>query len=158
MLSRLAAVLVVGLALIALACSSGGSEPGTGDGPAAGEDLTRTSETDGITVEARWLTEAELTDLDADLSQYPLDAFVLLELKLDAHSGDLNEIDLQDGAMLRQGQAEEPPEAWMSESDDSHHREGILVFPRQLETGPVQLVLRIGEEEVVLLWEAAPAA
>ena len=154
MLSRAAAALVLGLTLVALACSSGG-EPRAAGTPS--QDSTQTSEAGGITVEARWLTEAELTDLDADLSQYPLDAFVLLELKLDAHSGDLNEIDLQDGAMLRQGQAEEPPEAWMSESDDSHHREGVLVFPKSLGTGPVQLVLQIGEEEVVLLWEAAPA-
>ena len=156
MLSRLVLVLMLGLGLIALACSSG-AEPGADTEPSRGEDLTRTSEADGVTVAARWLTEAAVQDQDADLSQYPLNAFVLFALELDTHSGDLNEIDLQDGAMLRQGQAEEPPEAWMSESDDSHHREGVLVFPRQLEAGPVQLVLQIGEEEVVLLWEAAPA-
>ena len=153
MLSRAAAALVLGLTLVALACSSDG-EPRAAGTPS--QDSTQTSEAGGITVEARWLTEAELTDLDADVSQYPLDAFLLFELTLDTHSGDLNDIDLQDAATLRQGQAEASPEAWVSESEDSHHRGGVLVFPRSSGGGPAELVITIGSDKVLLSWESAP--
>lgn len=154
---RLGLVFVLGVATaVALACSSGGSEQSAEDEPSAGEDLTRTSEADGVTVEARWLTERDVSALETDLSQYPVDRFVLLELNLDTHAGDLGEIDLEEAAALRQGQAEEAPEAWVSESEDSHHRAGVLVFPRSIGAGPVELVLTVGEEAVVLVWEGPP--
>ena len=152
MLRRLLA-LVLGLALITLACSSDGAPRAAGT---PSQDLTQTAEAGGITVEARWLTEGQLTDLDADVSRYPLDAFLLFELTLDTHSGDLNDIDLQDAATLRQGQAEASPEAWVSESDDSHHRSGVLVFPLELQEGRVELAVNVKNDELVLAWEAPP--
>jgi hypothetical protein len=155
MLSRLVLGVMLGVGLIALACSSG-AEPGADTEPSRGEDLTRTSEADGVAVAARWLTEAAVQDQDADLSQYPLNAFVLFALELDTHSGDLNEIDLQNAATLRQGQAEESAEAWVSDSDDSHHRAGVLVFPRSPEDGAAELRLSIGDDAVVLAWERPP--
>ena len=145
--------LVLGLALITLACSSDGAPRAAGT---PSQDLTQTAEAGGITVEARWLTEGQLTDLDADISRYPLDAFLLFELTLDTHSGDLNDIDLQDAAMLRQGQAVASPEAWVSESDDSHHRSGVLVFPLELHEGRVELAVNVKNDELVLAWEAPP--
>lgn len=99
-----------------------------------------------------------LPGLDADVSQYPPDAFVLMELKLDTHSGDLKEIDLPSAATLRQGPAGEAAEAWVSESDDAHHRSGVLVFPRPSQNGPVKLALSIAGEAVVLRWETPPEA
>jgi len=153
MLRWLALVLMLGLALITLACSSDGEPRAVGT---SSQELTQTAEAGGITVEARWLTEGELTELDADVSRYPLDVFVLFELALDTHSGDLNDIDLQDAAMLTQGPAVSPPEAWVSESDDSHHRSGVLVFPLDQQEGEVGLTVDLGDEEVALLWEGPP--
>ena len=58
--------------------------------------------------------------------------------------------------MLRQGRAEDLPEAWVSRSNDSHHRAGVLVFPRSLGAGPVELAIALGDEGVVLSWDAVP--
>ena len=48
------------------------------------------------------------------------------------------------------------PEAWISLSDDSHHRGGVLVFKRTEADGPVELTLDLGDEEVSLRWESPP--
>ena len=159
MLRRLAFAAAVGVAaVLALACSSGGDgRPAGTASPDAGEDLTRSEEAGGVTVEATWLTKATAGEVDADLSAYPSDEYVLIELKLDTHSGDLNEIDLERKAALKEDGATLEPETWLSLSDDSHHREGIIVFPRSLGDGPVEFTVPIEDEDVGLLWEAAPA-
>jgi len=159
MLRRLAFAAAVGVAaVLAMACSSGGDgrPAGTAAPDAAGEDLTRSAEAGGVTVEATWLTKATAGEVDADLSAYPSDEYVLIELKLDTHSGDLNEIDLERKAALKQDGATLEPETWLSLSDDSHHREGVLVFPRSFKEGEVELTVPIKDEHVGLLWEAAP--
>ena len=149
--------LLLGL-VVALGCSSSSSDVKTLGGTPSDDGATRVEERDGITVEARWLTEAELAHVDVDLQQYPPGAFVLMELALDTHSGDLNEIELPGAATLRRGPAEEAAEAWVSKSDDSHHRSGVLVFRRLSESGPVELALSVAGEAVVLLWETPPEA
>ena len=76
MLRRLAFAAAVGVAaVLAMACSSGGDgrPAGTAAPDAAGEDLTRSAEAGGVTVEATWLTEATAGEVDADLSAYPSD-------------------------------------------------------------------------------------
>ena len=158
MLRRLAFAAAVGVAaVLALACSSGGDgRPAGTAAPDAGEDLTRSAEAGGVTVEATWLTEATVGAVDADLTAYPPGKYVLIELKLDTHSGDLNEIDLQREAALKQDGMILEPETWLSLSDDSHHREGVLVFPRSFKEGEVELTVPIKDEDVGLLWEAAP--
>jgi hypothetical protein len=160
---RFAFPAVAVLALVGAACSSGSSseptgtgEPSNGGEAGADQDLTRAGEAGGVTVEATWLTEGDLRDVDSDLSQYPLGQFVLLEIDFTTHSGNLNETDMERASALRQGATGLQPEAWLSLSDDSHHREGVLVFPRNLGDGPVELALEIGDEEVALLWEVPP--
>ena len=153
MLRRSWRVVAVAVVVLAVACSGGSG----GDEEARdATDLRRSAEAGGITVEARWLTQTDPAGLDADVSRYPPDAFVLLELSLDTHEGDLSEIDLETAATLRQGRAEDMPEAWVSRSDDSHHREGVLVFPRSPGAGPVELAIALGDEGVVLSWDAVP--
>ena len=154
MLRRLAFAAAIGVAaVLALACSSGG-DGGTADSTAPdSEDLTRGAEAGGVTVEATWLTEATADGADADLSGYPPDEYVLIELTLDTHSGDLNEIDLQREAALKQDGTALEPETWLSLSDDSHHRGGVLVFPRSFEEGEAELTVSIEGEDVALVWE-----
>ena len=125
---------------------------------AAAVGLARSAEAGGVTVEATWLTEATVGAVDADLTAYPPGKYVLIELTLDTHSGDLNEIDLQREAALKQDGLTLEPETWLSLSDDSHHREGVLVFPLNGESGPADLTLSLGDdEEVALVWESPPA-
>ena len=147
---------VAAVALGGAACSSGGGSRETGAGPTDAAPVTQSVEVDGVTVEVTWLTLGDVVEVDADLSAYPPDRFALLDVKLDTHSGDLMSIDMEQAATLKQGETQLQPEAWMSVSDDSHHREGVLVFPRRLDDGPVELTIQMDDEELVVLWEATP--
>ncbi|MDP2673851.1 MAG: hypothetical protein Q8Q00_02980 [Dehalococcoidia bacterium] len=145
--------------VLAVACG-GGRGGGGGDDratPTPGAALTRSAEAGGITVEGTWLTEPELDGLDADLTAYPLDEFVLVEIAFTTHSGDLNKVDMEQAATLSGDGEDIRPEAWISLSDDSHHREGVLVFERTEAEGPVELTVELGDdEEVALTWESPP--
>ena len=156
MLRLVAIGLSVVLAVVALACGGGGGGDDRAT-PTAGEDLTRSVEAGGITVEGTWLVADSLGEVDADLSAYPLAEFVLVEIAFTTHSGDLNKVDMEQEATLSEGGADIRPEAWLSLSDDSHHREGILVFKRTEADGPAELTVDLGDdEEVALTWESPP--
>ena len=153
---RVVAVALTVAVTVAVACGGGG---GGGDraSPTPGADLTRSAEAGGITVEGTWLVADSLADVDADLSAYPLDGFVLVEIAFTTHSGDLNKVDMEQASDLKQGGEAAAPVAWVSLSDDSHHREGVLAFERTEADGPVELTVDMGDdEEVALTWESPP--
>ena len=139
--------------LVTLACSSGGSD----SGPSVSKDddgSTRTASVEGIDVKATWLgSDGEPRE---GLAEYPPGRFLLLEVSLDTHSGDLGSIDMVEAAALRTDAGLLEPEAWVASSDESHHRGGVLVFPREALTGSVTLTLALGEEKVELFWEHIP--
>jgi hypothetical protein len=146
---------LLAVGLLAPACSSG-TDAGDAESTDDGADLTQTAEADGITVDATWLTTESAADVDADLSAYPLDRFVAVEIAFTAHSGDLNKITMEEAARLLIGSKTLQPGAWVSLSDDSHHREGIAVFAGAPEAGPVELLLELESGEVLLQWETIP--
>jgi len=150
MLTRLGFAVIAAAALLA-ACSSGDGRQQPGR-----DDLTRSDEAEGVTVEATWLTEETLGDVAVDTSRYPLDEFVLLDLTLDTHSGDLSEIDMERAAVLKQNGDEVKPQGWLARSEDSHHRAGVLVFLRPAQDGPAELAFVHEEHQVALRWEAPP--
>ena len=141
--------------VLGVACGGGGGGADRAS-PTPGADLTRSAKAGGITVEGTWLTAPELDGVEADLTTYPLDEFALVEIAFTTHSGDLNKVDMEQGATLIEDGAEIRPEAWISLSDDSHHRAGVLVFKRAQARGPVELGLNLGDEKVSLLWESPP--
>ena len=156
---RLLGPAAMAIALLAAACSSGeGEERDLGGGTATGQGLTQTAEVGGVTVEATWLTADGLGGLEADVGTYPLEDFVLVEIGFTTHSGDLNEIDMGEAASLTQAGMDVRPEAWVTTDDDAHHREGVLVFPRDLEDGPVELTIDMGDGVLALTWESVPGA
>jgi len=146
--------------MLALAVACGGRGGGGGDDratPTPAADLTRSAEAGGITVDGTWLVAEGVGEVDADLSAYPLDRFVLIEIGFTTHSGDLNKVDMEEATTLSEGGADVRPEAWISLSDDSHHRGGVLVFQRTEADGPVELTVDMGDdEEVALTWESPP--
>lgn len=142
-------VLVAGL--VTLACSSGGDD---GASPDSEDGFTRTASAGSIEVEATWIGAGD--EMGADLTGYPPDRFLLLEVKLDTHSGDLGSIDMVEGARLRTGAGSIEPEAWVASSDDAHHRAGVLVFGREGVTGSFTLSLELGDETAELAWEELP--
>jgi hypothetical protein len=143
--------------VLAVACSSGMGTEESGASNDAGDQLTQTAEAAGVTVDATWLTGAGVDDVDADLSAYPLDRFVAVEIAFTTHSGDLNKIAVEEAATLQTGTETIRPEAWVSVSDDSHHRQGVVVFARKALSGAAELVLELQDgEKVSLRWPAMP--
>ena len=140
---------------LAVACGGGGGGADSVS-PTAGADLTRSAEAGGVTVEGTWLTAEGLGEVDADLSAYPLDGFVLIEIAFTTHSGDLNKVDMEQAATLSAGGADIRPEVWISLSDDSHHRAGILAFDRTEGDGPAKVTVALGDEDVSLRWGSPP--
>ena len=148
---------VAALALVVpLAAACGGGGGADRAAPTAGADLTRTAEAGGITVDGTWLTAEGLGEVDADLSAYPLDGFVLIEIAFTTHSGDLSKVDMEQAAALSEDGADTRPEAWISLSDDSHHRAGVLAFKRTQAEGSAKVTLALGDNEVALVWEVIP--
>lgn len=139
--------------LVTLACSSGGSdgEPSESNGD---DGRTRTAGVGGIDVEATWLGSDD--EPREGLAEYPPGRFLLLEVSLDTHSGDLGSIDLAEAAELRTGAGLLEPEAWVASSDESHHRSGVLVFPRSDLSSPVTLTVALEDGVAELVWEELP--
>ncbi len=107
----------------------------------------------GITVNATWVVPGSP---EASIAQ--LDRYVAFKVVLDTHSGDLTKLDLTKVSVLRDDKGKEnQPAAWENVSNDSHHREGILKFPKGAEQGSktVELVVKDvgGVKERVLKWE-----
>ncbi|MBI2912697.1 MAG: hypothetical protein HYY03_02115 [Chloroflexi bacterium] len=155
----------VSVVLLAAACSKGtgpslspSEEEREAEQATAAADATQESEAGGITVEATWLAETDVTKLETDVSAYNLSDYVLVRIGFTTHSGDLGEIDMEQAASLEQDGVELRPAAWLSLSDDSHHRAGVLAFPRELTQGPVEMTLIIGGEEMVFRWASEPKA
>jgi len=145
--------LALSLVLALAAACGGGDDRAT---PTAGADLTRSAEAGGITVEGTWLVAEGVGEVDADLSAYPLEGFVLVKIAFTTHSGDLNKVDMEQAATLNGDGADMRPEAWIGLSDDSHHRAGVLAFDRTETDGPVELTVDLGDEKVALVWEVIP--
>jgi len=154
---RAMTIVSAALLLIASACSSG-SQPSTGDteNGSSERDLSQSASAGGIDVKATW--QASDAASDVDLTQYPADRFLFLEVKLDTHSGDLMSIDFPAAAEFRQGDKRFEPTGWIAAKDDAHHREGLLVVPREFAEGSVELVLQLGDDSLSLEWGSAPQA
>ena len=111
--------------------------------------LTQSNDQGGVEIDVTWVTPETLDKLDSEGARsYGLADYVLLEVKFTTHSGDLSRLDMTGISAIRVGGQEYAPQAWESISDDSHHREGVLVFTRDapdgasLDAGAVELVMR----------------
>jgi len=146
--------------VLAAAACSGDDEDGsavrpsppaaTGTAQTGGEvELTQSDSQGGVEIDVTWVTPETLGDLDSEGARaYGLDDYVLLEVKFTTHSGDLSRLDMTALSAIRVGGQEYAARAWESISDDSHHREGVLVFGRKasdgvsLGAGTVELVMK----------------
>jgi hypothetical protein len=107
-------------ALAAAACSSGG---GSTSGSPGDQDSTRTASAGGIDVQASWRTQ-EAVSQDFDVTDYPADRFLYLEVDLDTHSGDLKSIELPASVNCARVRAVQTA-ACCPGNDEAHHQ-GLL--------------------------------
>ena len=141
-----------------LATTACGSEDGDGAAlrpspPAATAatqvKLTQSNDQGGVEIDVTWVMPETLDKLDSEEARsYGLADYVLLEVKFTTHSGDLSRLDMTGLSAIRVGGQEYAPQAWESISDDSHHREGVLIFTREapdgasLDAGTIELVMK----------------
>lgn len=151
----------IGMAMLSLLLAACGSAGDNERASATVNPTQRDGGEGGVTVEATWVTAEHAEDgaMKAKLEGYPGDRFVALHLKLDTHSGDLNRYDLVKAASLAaDGSASQAASAWVPLSEDSHHREGLLIFPRPEGATGAELALRdiAGVPQRVLRWAPVP--
>jgi hypothetical protein len=153
----LAILLLAAVGVLAAAACGGDDSDGpavqaTGTGTTqagAPVELTQSDSQGGVEIDVTWVTPETLGELDSEQARgYGLDGYVLLEIQFTTHSGDLSPLDMTALSAIRVAGQEYAPQAWESISDDSHHREGVLVFAREasdgvsLDAGTVELVMK----------------
>lgn len=107
----------------------------------------------GVTIKATWVVAGSPEAKSAGLDRY-----LAFSVVMDTHSVDLSQYDLLKLSVLRDEKGNEiPPAAWESLSEDSHHRSGVMKFPKGAEEDARSLDLVIrdvgGARERVLRWE-----
>lgn len=152
-------------ALIAAACGVEGNGDGVTAPQAPSPGLTqRDGGEGGVTVELTWLTAAELArnpDLVDAAVPHDGSSYLLLRVRMDTHSGDLNRYDLLASSELAvDGGQPQAPVAWHPLSDNAHHREVLLVFERPRPGSSVEVALKglAGVPRRAFHWSPAPPA
>jgi len=156
---RWTALLLLAALSVLVAAACGGEDGGgadveptaqpTGTTQSGGSmKLTQSDDQGGVEIDVTWVTPETIGKLDSEEARgYGLDDYVLLEVKFTTHSGDLSRLEMTGLSAIRVGGQEYAPQSWESISDDSHHREGVLVFVREapdgatLDAGTVELVM-----------------
>jgi hypothetical protein len=144
----LAILLLAAVGVLAATACGGDDDVATTDT----EDQVKLTQSDnqgGVEIDVTWVTPETLGKLDSEEARgYGLDDYVLLEVQFTTHSGDLSRLDMTALSAIRVAGQQYAPQAWESISDDSHHRQGVLVFARKasdgvsLDAGAVELVIK----------------
>jgi hypothetical protein len=144
----LAILLLAAVGVLAATACGGDDDVATTDT----EDQVKLTQSDnqgGVEIDVTWVTPETLGKLDSEEARgYGLDGYVLLEVQFTTHSGDLSRLDMTALSAIRVAGQQYAPQAWESISDDSHHRQGVLVFTREapdgasLDAGTVELVMK----------------
>jgi hypothetical protein len=153
------------IALVAVACIGGDDGNSSTIPEAPSTDLTqRDGGEGGVTVQVTWLTAADF-ESDGDLAEaaapYDVGSYLLLRVRMDTHSGDLNRYDLlASSELIADGRAPQAALAWRPLSDGGHHRDGLLVFERPQGAASIELVLKdlAGAPRRVFRWAPPPSS
>lgn len=119
----------------------------------------------GVTAEATIFTLAYFKSIgkEDETARYDFDKYIVFRLSVDSHSVDLSGYNFEKSVLLRDSSGNQLGAVeWISESDDSHHRSGLIVFPRDSLGDPpsgteyVEVIIRnlAGATERVLRWDA----
>jgi len=86
--------------------------------------------------------EIEVTYGGPQAARYEPDRYTVFIVAMTTHSGDLTRYDMVKVSELRAGGRTFQPLRWVSTSDDSHHRSGVLIFPKVASGQPIELVIK----------------
>ncbi len=140
----LLAALGVGLAMFGLVLLAGRWGTGTGAGAATGPTLLQRDRGEGgVEVEVLYVTPEYLrTSNDRALQKYEPDRNTVFVVAMNTHTVDLSGYDMLKISELVAGGKRYAPVRWQSSSDSSHHRSGVLIFPKAQPPFPVELLIK----------------
>lgn len=164
----LAAILGVGVGLLALTLSRG-PEPQaaqtppttlTVSGGAGVQDIAATltrrdGGQGGVTISVVYATPEYFNAKGeaGKVQEYELDKYLVFTIAMDTHSVDLSPYRMEEITFLRDdGGKEYPAKDWRALSDSSHHRSGVVRFPR-IEGKTLEVVIKgVAGVERVYKW------
>ncbi|KKM10252.1 hypothetical protein SY88_14380 [Clostridiales bacterium PH28_bin88] len=122
------------------------------------ERYLRVGEAGGVELDVLWLAPEYVKAKGNPYSQFNPEQDTAFRIAMTTHSGDLLQYDLAKLATLRVGNKEIAATSWVYTNRDSHHPEGVLVFPGSAgATGSSSITLVIkglgNAQEVSLNWE-----
>lgn len=86
--------------------------------------------------------DVEVTFGGPQAASYASDRYTVFVVAMNTHSVDLSVYDMVQISELRSGGRRLRPLRWVSTSDDSHHRAGLLIFPPVPSGQAMELVIR----------------
>lgn len=95
-----------------------------------------------VEIEVIFVTPEYLRAGGADAARYEPDRYSVFLVSMNTHSVDLSRYDMVQVSELRAGSQTLRPLRWISTSDDSHHRAGVLIFPQVDLARPVELLIK----------------
>lgn len=95
-----------------------------------------------VEIQVIYVTPEYLRSGGADAARYEPDRYSVFLVSLNTHSVDLSRYDMVQVSELRAGGQSWRPLRWVSTSDGSHHRAGVLVFPKVDPARPVELLIK----------------
>lgn len=158
-LALVGVVLLTGCGRKSAGSDNTSNPPGTGGQTEnhLNERYLRVGEAGGVELDVLWLAPEYVKAKGNPYSQFNPEQDTVFQIAMTTHSGDLLQYDLAKLATLRVGDKEIAPVKWEYTNRDSHHPEGVLVFPGPAGaagSSPITLVIKgLGNaQEVSLNW------
>src|SRR5574341_1227621 len=95
----------------------------------------------GVEIEVTYATPEYVGSVNTDAAKYEPDSYAVFLVAMNTHSVDLSGYDLVKISQLRAGGETHAALRWISTSDDSHHRAGVLLFPQVDPSQAVELII-----------------
>lgn len=96
----------------------------------------------GVEIEVTHVTPEYVTSVNKDAAKYEPDKYAVFLVAMNTHSVDLSGYDMVKISELRAAGKTLAPLRWVSTSDNSHHRAGVLIFPQVDPAQTVELTIK----------------
>lgn len=113
-----------------------------GTAAAAPGYLQRDQGEGAVEIEVIYVTPEYLRSGGAEAARYEPQKYSVFLVSMNTHSVDLSPYDIVAISELRAGGQTLRPLRWISTSDDSHHRAGVLIFPKVDLAQPVEFLIK----------------
>lgn len=135
--------LVVGMIVFGAVWWFTADRPSPGPAVVAGQVYVQRDKGEGgVEIEVTFVTTEYVRSVNKDAAKYEPDKYAVFLVAMNTHSVDLSGFDMVKISELRAGGKSLAPLRWISTSDNSHHRAGVLIFPKVDEKQAVELIIK----------------